>query len=90
MPGNKKTKKVKPFYNCRIVAVMTTDGNVDTQVHSLSPRHTMATMECMISSAMEKGAFDSVMPQFKQAKHIKREMLRHKSWFFRHVVALFI
>ncbi len=94
MPGNKKSKRkdipVKDKVACRIVAVMTMDRHVDTQAQSVSPRCTMATMECMISSAMEQGAFDSVMSQFKQVKHFKREMLKHKSWFYRHIVALFI
>lgn len=94
MPGNKKTtKKTKkpqgePFI-AKIGTVLYADGRCESMAIG-DNRAVFMAMQGLVEAAGRDGKFNEMCSLFKQAQIIKRAMIRHRSWFYRNIIALFI
>lgn len=93
MPGNKKNKRVqakKKKVLSRVLITLRPDGSCECLHQEKDPRATFAALQSALAAAAYEKAFDSFMPLWKQARAVKRAMIRHRSWWYRHIVSLFI
>lgn len=93
MPSNKKNKRVqakKEMILSRVQITLYPDGRCECLHQEKAPCATFAALQSALAAATYEKAFDSFMPLWKQARAVKRAMIRHRSWTYRHIVSLFI